>query len=105
MTRAEKRREWAARVEAFKCSGQSVAAWCEANNLKPYQLWYWLRKLRSAEKPALMSRWLPVEVRDDGAGSGGDGLSVRVGQAVVEVEPGFNPSFLVEVVRTLSVLC
>jgi len=35
----------------------------------------------------------------------GNGLLVRMGHAVVEVQPGFNPALLSDVVRTLAVLC
>ena len=46
MTKTELRKEWDARVVAFKASGQSASAWCAVHDLKPLQLWYWLRKHR-----------------------------------------------------------
>ncbi|QGG47317.1 hypothetical protein [Heliorestis convoluta] len=32
-------------------------------------------------------------------------LVIRVGQAVIEVKPGFDPALLTQVVRTLKTLC
>ncbi|SFR10509.1 IS66 family insertion sequence element accessory protein TnpA [Desulfoscipio geothermicus] len=35
MTRAELRKEWEARVAAFRASDQSASTWCTAHDLKP----------------------------------------------------------------------
>lgn len=104
MTRAERRREWEEKVAAYRASGQSVSAWCTANNVKPERLRYWLRKLEAADAPATVPQWLSVEVSDV-AEDPKVNLYVRVGQAVIEVQPGFDPALLREVVRSLSVLC
>jgi transposase-like protein len=108
MTKTELRKEWEARVAAYKASGQSASAWCAANNLKPRQLWYWLRKHKNIETaPAVKpSQWLSVEVSELKPNSAqGSALLVRVGQATVEVKPGFNPALLSDVVRILAELC
>lgn len=44
MGKEDLRKEWEARITNFKASGQSGAAWCAANNLKPNQLWYWRKR-------------------------------------------------------------
>jgi len=107
MTKTELRKEWALRVAAYKASGQGASVWCAANNLKPSQLWYWLQKYKNLETLAVKpSRWLSVEV--DGLKPGstqGSDLLVKVGHATIEVKPGFNPSLLSDVVRTLAALC
>jgi len=105
MTKAEHRRQWEARVAAFRASGQSTTAWCAAHDLKPHQLRSWLRKLKPEEtavRPS--SNWLSVEVGKQSDESESS-LLVRVGQATIEVKPGFNPALLSDVVRTLAVLC
>jgi len=105
MTRAELRQEWEARVAAYKTSGQSVPAWCAANNIKPNQLWYWLRKLEPAKNAAETSpKWLTMEV-DQRPTESESGLFIRVGQATLEVKPGFDQALLADVVRTLAGLC
>ncbi|MDS1029687.1 hypothetical protein RDV78_04095 [Bacillota bacterium LX-D] len=52
MTKAEKlelRKEWEARVTAFRASGQSTSAWCAEHDIKLPQLRYWLRKFKSVD--------------------------------------------------------
>lgn len=52
------------------------------------------------------SQWLSVEMSGQKTyNRQGDALIVTVGQAKVEVKPGFNPSLLSEVVRILAELC
>jgi hypothetical protein len=95
MTKEEQREFWAARVAEFKASGQSVLAWCAANDLKIHQLRYWLRK---EKQDSAKSTWLSLNLADAAfAGS----LLVRVGGVSVEVRPGFDPKLLVDVVKTL----
>ncbi len=47
----ELRKDWEARVAAFRASGQSGSAWCASHQVKPHQLWYWFRKWFSVFKP------------------------------------------------------
>ncbi|HUS90160.1 MAG TPA: helix-turn-helix domain-containing protein [Desulfosporosinus sp.] len=106
MTKTEQRKEWEARVTAFRASGQSTSAFCAAHDLKPHQLWYWLRKHQPVDTPSAMpSQWLTVEVGDLGLVDQRSALLVRVGRATVEVKPDFDPALLSDVVRTLAALC
>lgn len=41
----EKRIQWQQHIQNWKKSGLSQKAYCEANNLKQNQLWYWNRKV------------------------------------------------------------
>lgn len=108
MTKAEQiklRKEWEARVTAFKASGQTRTVWCAAHDLKPHQLGYWLRKLEPKEPVVTPSpHWMSLEVSEqpDEAGSS---LLVKIGQTSIEVKPGFNPTLFSQVVRTLKTLC
>lgn len=103
MTKTELRAQWGERVAAFRSSGQSVTSWCAENNLKSNQLWYWLRKYKLVDIPNKMpSQWLSVEIGDLKPSCQKDVLLVRVGQAVIEVQPGFNPALLSDVVRVLA---
>ncbi|WP_066640098.1 IS66 family insertion sequence element accessory protein TnpA [Desulfolucanica intricata] len=109
MTKAEKaelRKEWEERVAAFKASGQSTTAWCAAHDLKPQQLRYWLRKLNPVDIPTVITpQWLSVEIGNSVPSGQANGLCIRIGHAVVEVQPGFDPALLKDVVRTLVALC
>ncbi|GMA48653.1 hypothetical protein GCM10025857_39630 [Alicyclobacillus contaminans] len=105
---AELRELWRARVADFRASGQTGAAWCAAHQIKEHQLWYWVGKFkaeaqeRSASEP--QPRFIPVHVQEADKDAH-TSLSVRVGLAVIEVQAGYNPDLLRDVVRTLAALC
>lgn len=105
MTKTEVRKEWEARVVAFRASGQSAPKWCAAHDLKPHQLWYWVRKFESAKVGHSSSpKWLPIEVAEPPSDSESS-LLIRIGQTAIEVKPGFNPTLLSNIVRVLTELC
>jgi len=106
MMKVERQREWEVRIAAFRASGQSTKEWCAGHDLKPYQLWYWIRKHKTMDTPsALPSQWLAVEVGDLGVVDQRSALLIRVGQATIEVKPGFDATLLSDVIRTLVALC
>jgi len=106
MTKAERQKEWENRIAAYKASGRSTKEWCAAHDLKPHQLWYWLRKHQLTDSSTIVSqRWLSMELSDPEPESQANTLLVKVGHATVEVKPGFNSSLLYDVVRTLASLC
>jgi len=106
-TRAEYRKQWEERVADYHSSGQSVTEWCKDRGVKPEQLWAWLRRVKPADKPAglVPSKWVTVEIGSPATFATNNGLLVKVGKAIVEVKPGFNPALLTDVVRSLSTLC
>lgn len=105
MTKLERQKDWETRIVQYRASGQSVKKWCSDNNVKPGQLWYWLRKFKTNDEADFIhsNQWLPVEVRDytpvDNA------LLVRVGEVTIEVKPGVDPAMLSQVIRVLTTLC
>jgi transposase-like protein len=107
MTKAERQKEWETRIAEYRASGQSVKEWCAAHNVKPQQLWYWLRRNKTQkDAPSIKpTQWLPVEVSEGEAMDQNNALVVKVGVASIEVKPGFDPALLAEIVRTLVPLC
>ena len=105
MTRAERQKEWETRIAEYRASGQTAREWCAANEVHPAQLWYWLRKYKPRDTALMNStQWLSVRVGEE-AEDLGDSLIIRVGEASIEVKPGFNPALLSEVVRVLITVC
>ena len=90
MSKQQLHQIWSARVAEFKASGQSVTAWCAEQDLKPHQLRYWLRKDRESGKP---TEWIPL----NSGNNTGAAVTIRIGQVVVEVHPGFDPTLLLSV--------
>jgi hypothetical protein len=105
MNKSELRMEWEQRITNFLSSGQSASKWCAANEVSIHQFWYWKKRLKTAQDNIEDSpRWLSLEM-DDSIENPKSRLLVKVGQASVDVEPGFDPKLLVAVVRTLQSLC
>jgi len=107
MAKTELQQLWEARIAEYRASGQGAKQWCAAHNVTPRQLWYWLRKLRNRKdaSPVKPTRWLPVEVCEQSPPDQGNALLVKVGQAGIEVRPGFDPALFSQVVRVLVTLC
>jgi hypothetical protein len=104
MTRLEQQMEWKSRIEAFKASGLNATAWCKLHDLKPHQFNYYLYKDKPQDQlvaPAA-TRWLSVEIEDSEISLNQTSLLVKVGEATIEVKPGFDPALLCQLVRTLS---
>lgn len=102
----ELRKEWKRRVAIYKTSGMTQSKWCEANDLSYHQFKYWLKRLdTSTEVKETNSKWIPISIDDDSNNNKNDSLQVRVGQAIIEVKPDFNPTFLANVIKVLQTLC
>ncbi|RYD01524.1 hypothetical protein N752_29935 [Desulforamulus aquiferis] len=86
-------------IAEYKASGQSVVAWCAENDIKPQQLWYWLKKEKPSSGEKTIS-WLPLDISNDADSQ--TSLLVIVGPIAVEVRPGFDPKLLLDVVNTLK---
>ncbi|GAF26072.1 outer membrane receptor for Fe3+-dicitrate [Moorella thermoacetica Y72] len=88
-------------------SGQSVKEWCVTHEgVSPRQLWYWLRKYKNQNGvlSAQSTRWLSVEISEQ-TSDVSNSLLVRIGPAIIEVSPSFDPVLLSQVVKVLVALC
>lgn len=103
MTQEEKRKEWQQRITEWEASGKSVRAFCVENGLRESQMHYWRKRLRGSQTDSNV-RWISVEL-DGSFGENSDRLNIRVGRAIVEVQPGFNKALFSDIVRTLMELC
>ncbi|MGG1556482.1 IS66 family insertion sequence element accessory protein TnpA [Paenibacillus ferrarius] len=109
-TKDQRRNEWIARIAEYKASGLTMSAWCSANNRSVEQLKYWLRKLKSFSSSSTQQvpspQWVPLNLAPSVASANlGLPLVVRVGQASIELYPGFNPQLLREIVQALESSC
>ncbi|MFS0647565.1 IS66 family insertion sequence element accessory protein TnpA [Siminovitchia sp. 179-K 8D1 HS] len=109
MTLKEKRVEWKARYDAWKESGQSVAAWCRDQNIKVHQMYYWVNQIERgssyADTPAANTQWLAVQVEEPFPCSGKDPILLHFGPLTVEVRPGASMSLLSDVIQVLQHQC
>lgn len=99
------RETWAQRVDAYRSSGLSGAAWCAANQVKEHQLWYWASRFRKeSSDSSAVTGFLPVQVQEPFPASIAP-LLVRVGSVAIEVSPGYNEQLLRQLVQLLSDIC
>ena len=102
MDKEAKREAWRARLEAFAVSGLTQRAWCAREGSAVHQLSYWRGRCSEAAEPTPQApEWCPLGVMPD-AKSGGEGMTVRVGAAGIEVRPGFDAGLLRDIVRALE---
>ena len=106
MTNESLRGEWQLRFEEFARSEMTVVDWCSANLVPLHQYYYWRRKFATGEAASAKSEatgWMTVSVLDPSPNpASASGVSIRLGRAVVDVQPGFDSGVLRAVVAALG---
>ena len=107
MTKAERQEleaTWRERIAEFRSSGMTVSAWAQAHQVSEYQVYYWVRKLRSTQagSGASGARFVPVTVKGLEGEAGPAALTVKVGAFALEVRAGCDMELLGRVARTLA---
>jgi len=107
MTRAQRQEldaVWRERIADLRSSGMTVPAWATAHQVSEYQVYYWVRKLRSTQAGSGASggRFVPVTVREPEGEAGPAALTVKVGAFALEVRAGCDMELLRRVVHTLT---
>lgn len=104
MSKTSTQTEWSVKISKFKKSGKTKEEWCRENNISTRQFNYWFRQeTENFQAENTAQQWLPVEIKQDEI-STGSSLSVKIGMATVEVNPGFNGELLLEVLKILKSL-
>jgi hypothetical protein len=98
------RMKWETRIQAFRASGERATHWCKDNHINRRQLYTWLKRLdgtpsTSQVKPAI---FIPVQVTSEMKAVPSNRLRVRIGSVVIEVESGFEPALLRQVIHALE---
>jgi len=109
-TTNEKQAAWEKRITEQKASGLSRMDWCARQGIKYTTYRYWLEQIgKRTEKnpnvPAVVSAtptWLELAPAPAAPILTSDGLVVRIGEATLELQRGFDPELLREIVRALA---
>lgn len=108
MTKEELRNEWAAKIAEFKASGQNQSAWCRVKNINLRTFNYWFTKFKKTiPQTNNKSRWITItpppeehkEIQKKSV------LTVKIGNAVLELNADFDPHLFSSVVKVLNSLC
>ena len=106
MTREELREEWERRIADFKAGGMTRVQWCKEHGESIYKLKYWLYKIERQKRNEInKTNWVSMIVEDEPASDSSDTLQIKIGQAIIEVKPDFNPALLEKVVKVLKTIC
>ena len=99
---AEKRRIWEQHIQSFESSRVSQSKFCQLNNLKLHQFVYWKRKLRprNADVPSLVQ--VSVSDRFHSLVTSKPVRLVVGGTYRIEIERGFDPVALKQLIHVLG---
>ena len=101
MNKAEKEKYWSKKVAEFKRSGKTKEEWCIKKNITIKQFNY---RLKQFSEDPVEPQWLPVEIKEENKNSPVSSLNIKIGVAIIEVNPGYDKEFLLETLRTLQSL-
>jgi len=106
MAKGHSRNEWEIQIEEFKASGLSQVVWCREKhiNLRTFNYWYVKFKNISSEQIAPTS-WISLKVDEPDEKHLPSLITIKLGNAVIEVKPGFDAEHLHKVAKVLSSLC
>jgi hypothetical protein len=97
---------WQEKVNQFKASGKTQAIWCKEQGINVRTFNYWYVKFKEpAHTKANPVNWLPIKVEKIKDKELRLSLNIKIGTASIEVNQGFDPKLLAEVVNVLSELC
>ncbi|WP_080837646.1 IS66 family insertion sequence element accessory protein TnpA [Cohnella massiliensis] len=107
MSREDVQKKWEARIAAFRSSGEKATRWCKTNQVDRRQLYAWMKRLNgsSAAAAAKPTTFINVKVAPETGPEQPACLRIRLGAAVIEVDTGFNPALLRDVVQALEAVC
>ena len=102
MATKEKRQEWISRIEAWRASGLSARAFAAREGVSVSSLFGWSRRLSMETGPRFL-RVVPIpQAPAVEFPAGTASLVIAIGSATIQVDAGFDPLLLSQVVRALG---
>jgi hypothetical protein len=107
MTREQREIMWRQRLESYVPGQVGVLEWCARNGVDRKTFYYWRRRLQQPSTTEQESQWLTVTAVADLDPSTKceprpSGVSVRIGNAAIDLDTGFDENVLSAVVRVLE---
>lgn len=97
---------WKELMSEYKASGKTQAAWCEEKNINLNSFYYWNKKLKkSAYNLPEHTSWVPVKIEEETEKSASVLITIKIGNASIELPPGFDEEHLGKILKVLNVLC
>lgn len=108
MTREDVQKKWEAHIAAFRSSGERATKWCKVNQVDRRGLYTWMKRLSGSSTAAATAKpttFVKARVTPEPVPQPSACLRIRIGAAVIEVDAGFNPDLLRNVVQALDAVC
>lgn len=105
MKQSNLRQIWDQRFSEFEASGQTVLAWCEQNQIKPHQFFYWRRRTRDVkvDQPNQPIKWLSMDYDFKAAAPVSEKtITVQIDSVSILVNKGFDPDLFLEIISVLQ---
>ncbi|QTL97702.1 hypothetical protein GM661_18025 [Iocasia frigidifontis] len=103
-----KREIWIERIQDYKASSLTAAKWCEENGLNINSLRYYIHKFNKEKKEqeSSQTKWTAVfPARAENNNSETKTIKITIGQAIIEVVPGFDSNTFETLIRILKEQC
>lgn len=95
---------WKDRLKDFEDSGLSIKTWCDEKKLKEHQFYYWRNKFKAEQAPS--KTLVPIDITQMTNQTNQDSrIKIQVGSISLEIQSGFNPTQLKEIMKVLMELC
>jgi len=101
----EKRRYWKEHIDTWKCSDLKQSEYCRRHQLKVHRFVYWKNKFRKPKAPSTsFVQIYPPQILQSHSVARPAPLRLLVGGYKIEVNSGFDPVTLKQLVITLGQL-
>lgn len=94
---------WRERVVECRSRGMSAKAWCEQAGIKYTRYMSWASRYNREEKQP-ESKWAEITVSPSPSIADSE-VKIVCNKWTVVVSPGFDPSLLTDVLKTVSSIC
>lgn len=100
MNKEEKHKEWSKKIAEFERSGKRKEEWCKKKKISIKQFNYWYGQFSEENRE---TQWLPIEIKEEKILPVSP-LNIKIGAASIEVYPGYDKEFLLDILITLKAL-
>ncbi len=104
MSRDQLAQEWRQRLADFEQENTSIVDFCFRHRLPQHQFFYWKRRLAAEPSHTTPTQpsFVAVPLRENTAPPAQTGVTLRLGEATIDLTHDFDPATLRAVVMALS---
>ena len=98
-----KKEEREALVAECRASGMSAREWCRLKGIKYTQYCSWATRVNREARQDEQQQWADVTVTKEKYSN--NEIKLHYGNLTICVEPGFNPTLLLDILKVVHALC